>query len=113
LLLCKNLIPKNKSFEKMTFQEFTDSLKSNKPDEQFSPQLKALWYDGRGEWDKAHKEVDHLSDSGSALVHAYLHRKEGDIWNADYWYRSANATRPRIALDQEWKNLVSKFLPAQ
>jgi len=91
-------------------QEFKDSLKREIPDDQFSVELKALWYDGKGDWDMAHHQVDHLNDSLSAHIHAYLHRKEGDIWNADYWYRKAHQTRPDYSLDKEWEQLVLLFL---
>ena len=75
-----------------------------------SPQLKSLWYDGKGNWQQAHAQVDQLNDQASAWVHAYLHRKEGDTWNADYWYRKAGKTRPNISLDEEWEQLVLEFL---
>lgn len=48
--------------------------------------LQALWHDGTGNWKTAHDVIDQLTDQRSAHIHAYLHRKEGDIWNADYWY---------------------------
>ncbi len=93
-----------------TLADFKASLNSNQPDSSLSVQLKSLWYDGKGDWQKAHAQVDHLSDRASAWVHAYLHRKEGDVWNADYWYRQARQTRPDISLDQEWEQLVLQFL---
>jgi hypothetical protein len=91
-------------------QEFKDSLKNESPDTGLSVQLKALWYDGKGDWNKAHHEVDHLDDRSSAHIHAYLHRKEGDLGNADYWYRSAQQIRPNFSLDEEWEKLVLLFL---
>lgn len=90
--------------------QFKESLNAKQPSALLSPQLKSLWYDGKGDWQKAHNEVDHLNDQASAWVHAYLHRKEGDTWNADYWYRRAGKTRPDISLDDEWEQLVLKFL---
>ena len=90
--------------------QFKESLNAERPDTAMSPQLKSLWYDGKGNWDKAHDQVDHLNDQASAWVHAYLHRKEGDIWNADYWYRRAGKTRPNISIDEEWEQLVLEFL---
>jgi hypothetical protein len=93
-----------------TLSEFKASLTSNQPDSTLSPQLKSLWYDGKGDWDKAHTQVDHLEDKASAWVHAYLHRKEGDSGNADYWYRKAGKTRPDVSLDEEWEGLVAAFL---
>lgn len=94
----------------MTFLEFKDSIKSNQPPPGLSIPLMALWYDGKGDWDKAHHEVDQLNDPISALIHAYLHRKEGDIWNADYWYRRAREIRPQMPLEEEWQELVIRLL---
>lgn len=93
-----------------TLTELQASLNAAQPDPGLSVQLKSLWYDGKGDWQLAHKQVDHLSDPESAWVHAYLHRKEGDIGNADYWYRRAGQVRPNISLEMEWKALVQYFL---
>ncbi|HVW14461.1 MAG TPA: hypothetical protein VHB54_11575 [Mucilaginibacter sp.] len=93
-----------------TLTEFKGSLNLHEPDHGLSPQLKSLWYDGKGDWHKAHAQVDQLSDRASAWVHAYLHRKEGDIWNADYWYNRAGQVRPKVSLDEEWEQLVVHFL---
>ncbi len=93
-----------------TLTEFKESLNLDQPISEFSAQLKSLWYDGKGDWDKAHAQVDHLNDQQSAWVHAYLHRKEGDIWNADYWYSKARKTRTNISLEEEWEKLVLQFL---
>ena len=93
-----------------TLAEFKASLNAEEPVNGLSAQLKSLWYDGKGDWHQAHAQVDHLTDRASAWVHAYLHRKEGDIWNADYWYRQAKQTRPDISLDKEWERLVVEFL---
>ena len=93
-----------------TIAEFKASLSSPQPPAGLSPELTSLWYDGKGNWQKAHAQVDHLDDPGSAWVHAYLHRKEGDIGNADYWYRKARQTRPNLSLDEEWEQLILHFL---
>jgi hypothetical protein len=75
----------------------------------FSPELKSLWYDLKGNWDLAHDQVDHLDGKSAARVHAYLHRKEGDQWNADYWYRRAGEKRSSLTLDQEWLELFERY----
>ncbi len=93
-----------------TLTEFKASLNSDKPISGLSVQLKSLWYDGKGDWHRAHAQVDQLSDQSSAWVHAYLHRKEGDTWNADYWYSKARKTRPNLSLEDEWEALVVQFL---
>jgi hypothetical protein len=91
----------------MSFEEFKclTNPKSN-----WSPELHSLWLDGKGHWDKAHDEVDQLPGKSAARVHAYLHRKEGDQWNADYWYRRAGENRPNLSLDEEWEELVRRYL---
>jgi len=93
-----------------TLTEFKESLSLAQPQGELSAQLKSLWYDGKGDWNKAHAQVDHLTDQASAWVHAYLHRKEGDIRNADYWYTNARQTRPDVSLEAEWEQLVLHFL---
>jgi hypothetical protein len=93
-----------------TLAEFKASLNLEQPISELPVQLKSLWYDGKGDWQKAHAYVDHLNDEASAWVYAYLHRKEGDIWNADYWYHKARQIRPDVPLEEEWRQLVVQFL---
>lgn len=92
-----------------TLSAFKTSLELPAPAVELPVQLKSLWYDGKGDWHQAHAQVDQLDDQASAWVHAYLHRKEGDIWNADYWYRRAGKVRPDFSLDNEWEQLVLHF----
>lgn len=94
----------------MTLSTFTKSLHENSPAEELSVYLKALWYDSKGQWKTAHELVDDLEDKKAYWVHAYLHRKEGDTWNADYWYTKAGRKRPSVSLDEEWEQLVNYFL---
>lgn len=93
-----------------TIAEFKKLLETDSPDGHLSVQLRALWYDAKGDWHTAHNQVDHLGDRASARIHAYLHRKEGDIWNANYWYAKAGEKLPELSLDQEWEELVKRFL---
>jgi hypothetical protein len=93
-----------------TLTEFKASLHLEQPGSGLPVQLKSLWYDGKGDWHQAHALIDQLTDRQSAWVHAYLHRKEGDIWNADYWYKRAGQTRPGLSLQEEWEQLVIAFL---
>ena len=94
----------------MTFLEFTKSMEEANPPGHVSPLLLALWYDGKGNWTKAHNIAQEIKGRDGALVHAYLHRKEGDLWNARYWYTNAGADMPQIDLDAEWSELVRKYL---
>ena len=90
----------------MEFTQYKKSLTEVKPQENLSDILKGLWYDANGNWDKAHDLIDGNPEHGSSWAHAYLHRKEGDLWNADYWYRRAGRIRPNISLDEEWEEIV-------
>jgi hypothetical protein len=93
-----------------TLVEFKNSLSLEEPPDDFSVYEKALWYSGKDEWEKAHNIVQDLNDKSSALVHAFLHRQEGDLSNAKYWYDRAGSRMPSISLDEEWEELVGKFL---
>jgi len=89
---------------------FKSSLAAPEPPPGIPALLLALWHDGKGDWEKAHQIAQDIESREGARVHAYLHRKEGDLWNADYWYRSAGRTRPTLSLEQEWESLVTAFL---
>jgi hypothetical protein len=91
---------------------FVESLASDAPPEGLTPLAQALWHDGRGAWDRAHAMVQAEASPEAAAVHAYLHRKEGDLANADYWYARAARSRPAIALEREWRELVAAALGA-
>jgi len=73
----------------MTFEEFKNSLSDKKPPDGINDLLKSLWYDANNNWDKAHSIAQDILSKDGSLLHAYLHRVEGDIWNAGYWYNSA------------------------
>jgi hypothetical protein len=94
----------------MDLSDFRVSLQQERPPRGLAAPLRALWHEARGEWAKAHEIVQEDSGKAGARVHAYLHRKEGDSANADYWYARAGAERPRGALEKEWESLVCSFL---
>jgi hypothetical protein len=94
----------------MTFSEFQQSLTLAQPPASLSPYLTALWYDGKDNWENAHTTIQDIEDSTAAWIHAYLHRKEGDTGNADYWYRRAGRKRPTILLEEEWINISTELL---
>ncbi|MFN4032810.1 MAG: hypothetical protein ACK4ME_04205 [Fimbriimonadales bacterium] len=93
----------------MTLDEFKASLESETPPG-VSPALLGLWYDARGDWDRAHRTVQDDSSAASAWVHAYLHRKEGDIGNAHYWYRRAGKPPYNGSLESEWEQIAQALL---
>ena len=72
--------------------------------------LQALWYDYQDDWHKSHKLIDTQSDRDCAWVHAYLHRKEGDLWNARYWYRRIGRAESKLSLSQERQQITQALL---
>ena len=83
------------------------SLANAGPDAALSPPLAALWWAAKGNWDQAHKIVMDESGKEAAWVHAYLHRVEGDLGNAGYWYRQAGQPAAKDSLDAEWERIVA------
>ncbi len=94
----------------MDFQTFQQSLNNSTPPADASVYLQALWHDSKGNWDKSHELIQDLPDQNAAWIHAYLHRKEGDTWNADYWYRKAGKKRPDLTLEEEWEQITKALL---
>ncbi len=101
--------------EAMTFEHFLTSLDCSEPAAALPPLLLALWWERKGEWDRGHDIAQSEGEQGSAReaawVHAYLHRKEGDVGNARYWYGRAGQPFPERTLDEEWKQIVVALLP--
>ena len=93
----------------MTLDAFKATLNQDAPPA-VAPLLKALWYDARGDWEGAHDIAQDIHTNDGSWVHAYLHRKEGDQWNANYWYRRAGRTMPDQTLEEEWDHIVGIFL---
>lgn len=91
----------------MTLDEFQATLGSSQPPANLSAPLAALWWDAKGDWQRAHSLVDELETKDAMAVHAYLHRKEGNATNADYWYARAGRVFHRPQLKDEWAALVS------
>jgi hypothetical protein len=90
----------------MTAKDFRKTLAREFPPEGLEAPLSALWWDAKGDWVQAHSLVDELETRDGMAVHAYLHRKQGVGWNADYWYERAGRTFYRDSLDAEWEVLV-------
>ena len=97
----------------MKIAGFRVSIGQEIPPEALSAPLRALWWDAKGDWTQAHSLVDELETPDGMAVHAYLHRKEGEQWNADYWYQLAGRTYYRDELPEEWTALVEGLLAAK
>lgn len=94
----------------MTRDEFSATLADAAPPAGVSAVLVALWHDARGDWEAAHTVAQDVPDPDGAWVHAYLHRKEGDLGNAGYWYRRAGQPAATGSLDAEWDAIVTHLL---
>jgi hypothetical protein len=90
--------------------EFAASLSAAAPAPDLAPPLAALWWAAKGQWDEAHKLVQDEVGTDSAWVHGYLHRVEGDLGNAGYWYRRAGQPVASGGLDAEWDAIVSALV---
>jgi hypothetical protein len=85
-------------------------LANSAPPKGLTPPLQALWWAAKGDWDKAHRLVQDEKDRDAAWVHAYLHRVEGDLDNARYWYRQAHRPAAKCSLETEWDAIVEALL---
>jgi hypothetical protein len=94
----------------MTLEEFRNSLRHDKPPGGLSLGLTALWWDSKGDWTNAHKSAQLDEGPAGAWVHAYLHRKEGDASNAEYWYQRAGKIPSRKSLTEEWNEITRSLL---
>ena len=94
----------------MNFSSFKESLSQTDAPLDLPLHLKSLWYDAKGDWHTAHDLINDLEDKSSAWVHAYLHRKEGDIGNAGYWYRRSGKQPSSLYLKEEWEEITKALL---
>lgn len=94
----------------MNLDEFKTSLSSQQPPEKASPYLKALWYAGKDDWETSHNIAQDIHDKSGSWIHAYLHRVEGDTFNANHWYNKAGRRMPGYSIQQEWEEIVKEFL---
>lgn len=97
----------------MEFRTFQESLKQDQPPEELNAPLSALWWDAKGNWNAAHDALQGQPDrGGAAWVHAYLHRVEGDLPNARYWYTRAGKIESTQPLELEWEQITKELLVA-
>jgi hypothetical protein len=94
----------------MTLSDFIASLDQSVPPQELAAPLKALWWDGKGDWEQAHDIAQEIENSNGSWIHAYLHRKEGDRSNAAYWYARAGKSMPFSTLQEEWEQIAASLL---
>ena len=94
----------------MNIAKLKESISDNQPPVDASVYITALWYDAKGNWQQAHELIQDIAGKDAAWVHAYLHRKEGDIGNAGYWYSKAGRRQPSCSLQEEWEQIAAALL---
>ena len=94
----------------MNLDDFRDSLQSDELPVGLTLALAGLWWDAKGDWTKAHESAQQDEGPAGAWVHAYLHRKEGDVANAGYWYGRAGKAAARGSLQEEWEKIAGALL---
>src|SRR5688572_10488336 len=94
----------------MTLEEVRRTLTDDAAPAELPPALRSLWEDAKGNWNAAHSIAQDIDDRTGSWIHAYLHRKEGDLGNAGYWYRRAGQPVAHDTLEEEWARIVSALL---
>lgn len=94
----------------MVADEFRSSLQNSQPDPSYSALLQALWWACKGDWEQSHDLVNDCPGADGARLHANLHREEGDLGNANYWYRRAGQKAPDCSWQDEREQLIDDFL---
>ena len=98
----------------MILARFKDSLgKGEDAPSDLSPPLQALWYAGKGNWHRAHEAAQDIHTSDGSWIHAHLHRQEGDLSNADYWYARCGKSRSGSSIETEWEEIVQAMLAGE
>ena len=94
-----------------SIDDFRKSASAANPPADLGPALQGLWWLAHGDWDKAHKSVQgHEGKADCDWVHAHLHRQEGDLNNAGYWYKRAGKPVSKDTLDDEWRAITGEML---
>ena len=94
----------------MKYSNFITSVSNNNPPKGISKLLLSMWHALRGEWDTAHEIVQDIKSKDAAWIHAYLHRVEGDLSNANYWYNRASRNTSNLSLASEEKKIVMDLI---
>ncbi|MGB5371867.1 MAG: hypothetical protein WBN18_15670 [Flavobacteriaceae bacterium] len=96
-------------FDESDNSMFEAGLKHSRPPATWPEGLKAMWFDAKGDWEGAHNIAQELHTLEGSWIHAYLHRKEGDAFNAGYWYQRAKRKFPSHGLEAERKEIINSY----
>ncbi|NNE77346.1 MAG: hypothetical protein HKN31_09770 [Pricia sp.] len=93
-----------------SYHEFMKTLDRSRPDSDWPEDLKAMWYAAKGNWEASHDIAQEMHTVTGSWIHAFLHRQEGDNFNAGYWYRQANRAFPSISFDEEHQEITENII---
>ena len=94
----------------MTFEEFIASTGGDAPPGGISDLLRALWFAEAGDWHASHEVAQDIHSADGSWIHAHLHREEGDLGNAGYWYNRAGKPVAGGTIEEERHALIRCFL---
>ncbi len=94
----------------MTADELRATLRDASSPQGLPALVEAMWWEARGEWERAHVIAQDIATRDAAWVHAYLHRREGHEGNAGYWYRQAGRRVNQGSFADEWAAIVGALL---
>lgn len=94
----------------LQLRAFLESVTAERPPTDSVPLLHAIWHGLRGEWDAAHEIAQENASADGAWVHAWLHRIEGDLPNASYWYRRAHRPIAQDDTAMEGRTIAAALL---
>ena len=94
----------------MQLNEFIQSNKEESPPEGLSEPLQAMWHARKGDWETAHNIAQSIGTELGSWIHAYLHRVEGDLSNADYWYKRTGKPPHSGSTDAEADDIINFIL---
>ena len=94
----------------MTLEQFEAAIDQPTPPAGLDPLQQALWHEAKGDWQRAHELAQDVDNAEGAWVHAYLHRVDGDLSNAGYWYRRAGRPVCELSLREEWREIARALL---
>jgi len=94
----------------MQYEHFIKLTEASQPPHLLTGIQLALWYAYKDNWDMAHRIVQDINTQTASWIHAYLHRVEGDLSNANYWYNRAGKKSSNESLEIELNTIIKSIL---
>ena len=93
----------------MKYDDFIKLTKKSEPSDNLAGIHLVIWYAVKDNWDMAHNIVQEINTETASWIHAYLHRVEGDISNAHYWYNRARQEPSSESLESELDDIIKSL----